>query len=124
MLGYIVVNTNENKRVKEMTLIRTYDKESLVAAFTSAMASDSDTWIIHERESGITELFINGETRSLAGAVSIENHNRQVLASRSSLNNFNPVTDKEIAKIHKRVLRDRKRAVAKMKRAAIKVLCG
>jgi len=106
-----------------MTLIRTYDKESLVAAFTSAMASDSDTWIIHERKSGITELFVNGETRSLAGAVSIENHNRQVLASRSSRFQFKPVTDKEIVKIHKRVLRNRKRAITKMKRAAVKVLC-
>lgn len=107
-----------------MNEIHTYDKESLVAAFTSAILSDSDTLIRHERESGTTEFFVNGETRSLAGAVSIENHERQVLASKSPRCQFKPVTDKEIVKIHKRVLRDRKRAIAKMKQAAVKVLCG
>jgi hypothetical protein len=88
------------------------------------MLSDSDTLIRHERKSGTTELFINGEGRSLAGAVSIENYNRQAIASKSSKITFKPVTDKEIIKIHRRVLKDRKRAVTKMKRAAIKVLCG
>lgn len=106
-----------------MNEIHTHDKPSLVTAFTSAMLSDSDTLITHERENGTSEFFIKGEGRSLAGAVSIENHNRQHLASRSRLQS-NPLTDKEVVKIHKRVLRNRKRAINKMKRAAVKVLCG
>lgn len=107
-----------------MNKVYTNDKPSLVAAFTSAISSDSDTLIIHERKSGTTELFVTGEARALAGAVSIENHNRQVYASRSTHITFNPANVKEVDRIHKRVLRNRKRAVNKMKRAAVKVLCS
>lgn len=108
-----------------MNEIRTHDKPSLVAAFTSAMVSDSDTLIRHDRKSGITEFYVKGEIQALLGAVDLEIHERRKWAAKyPNKYPFKPVIETEAVKIRKRVLRDRKRAVAKMKKAVIKMLCG
>ena len=98
-------------------MIHTHDKPPLLAAFTAAISSDSNTDIIHARKGGVTVLHIKGEGLAVSGAISTRIHELSHGRNRAQL------TDKEAARIEKRVLRDRKRAISKMKRTAIKVLC-
>jgi len=107
-----------------MNTIYTHDKPSMVAAFASAINSDSDTLIQHKRESGVTELFVRGEAFALDNCVAIETVKRKQQSESGKYLKFKPVTDKEEGRLRKRVLRSRKRAVSKMRRAAIKVLCS
>ena len=87
-----------------MNTIHTYDKPTLISAFTLAIAADSDTLIKHERKCGTTELYIKGEAQALRTPDSF--------------------SDKAVIRFQKKVLRNRRRAVSKMKRAAVKVLCS